>query len=471
MPGRCVAVPRAARRAVALAAVLALVLAVAAAGCGGDARDRDAVTVWTLENLPDRMAVQRELAADFTRRTGIRVRLVGVAEDQFSQVVRSAAAAGRLPDVIGALPLASVRELEANDLLDTETPGRVVDALGRHTFSRRALELDSAGGTLLAVPSDAWVQLILYRKDLFARAGLDPPDTYERLLTAARRLHAGGVAGIALAVAPRDTFTAQTFEYVALANGCELVARDGAVTIDSPPCERAFAFYADLARTYSVPGRQDLDAVRATYFSGRAAMASWSSFILDELAGLRADTLPSCAECRAGPRWLAEHTGLVTALRGPDADRPARYGEIVSWAITREADRDKARRFVTYMMDTGYERWLGMAPEGKIPVRSGTVREPHRFADAWDRLPAGVDDRRPLAGVYPAGELERLRASTGGFDRWGIPQGQGRLVGAIMGELPIPRALSALVEGSLTPRQAAAQARRDVETIKRGLRE
>ena len=459
-------------RGTCAAVLCAVLLAVAAAGCGGDdADERTTVTVWTLENLPDRMAVQRELAADFTRRTGIRVRLVGIAEDQFSQVVRSAAAAGRLPDVIGALPLASVRELEANELLDTDTPGRVVDELGRGTFSRRALELDSAGGVLLAVPSDAWAQLILYRRDLFERAGLDPPDTYERLRAAARRLNGGGMAGIALAVAPRDTFTAQTFEFVALANGCELVSGDGAVTIGDRRCERAFAFYADLARNHSVPGRQDLDSVRATYFSGRAAMAMWSSFILDELAGLRADTLPSCAECRAGPRWLAEHTGFVTALRGPDATRPARYGEVVSWAITREADRDKARRFVTYMMDTGYERWLGMAPEGKIPVRAGTPQDPRRFADAWDRLPAGVGTRQPLADVYPAKDLDLLRASTAGFDRWGITQGQGRLVGAIMGELPVPRALSALVAGSLTPAEAAAQARRDVETIKRGIRE
>jgi multiple sugar transport system substrate-binding protein len=453
------------------AALAAAVAAVLAAACGGEAEDRDTITVWTQENLPDRMAVQRELAAAFTRRTGVRVRLVGVAEDQFSRVVRSAAAAGRLPDVIGALPLASVRELEANDLLDTETPGRVVDELGRHTFLRRALELGSADGRLLAVPSDAWVQLILYRTDLFAPAGLAPPDTYERLRTAAARLHRDGTAGIALAVGPRDTFTAQTFEYVALANGCALVGRDGAVTIGDARCERAFAFYADLARRYSVPGTQSVDSVRATYFAGKAAIAIWSSFILDELAGLRSDTLPSCAECRADPAWLARHTGVVTGLRGPDADRPARYGEIVSWAITREADREKARRFVTYMMDAGYERWLGMAPEGKIPVRTGTRDDPRRFADAWDRLPAGVDRTRPLAEVYPRELLDRLRASVDHIERWGIEQGHGRLVGAVMGELPVPRALSALVEGSLTPRQAAAQAQRDVAAVKRGIRE
>ncbi|PZG51989.1 bicyclomycin resistance protein [Spongiactinospora gelatinilytica] len=449
----------------AIASACSLILAGLLAGCGGgEGRDDSTITVWTEENLPDRMAAQRVIAADFTKRTGIKVDLVGVAEDQFSQVITAAAAASELPDVIGALPLASVRELEADDLLDLETPGAVMEELGRDTFIPRALELNTADGRLLAVPSDAWAQLVLYRKDLFAKAGLEPPRTLAGLLTAARALNRDDMAGITLAVSARDSFTAQSFEHVALANGCQMIDGRGAVALDSPACVRAFQLYGELARNFSVPGKQDVDTTRATYFSGRAAMTIWSSFVLDELAGLRRDTLPSCAECRADPEFLAENTGVVTALSGPDSPRPAQYGEIVSWAVTREADKDAARSFVTYMMSDGYERWFGMAPEGKVPVREG-------YADAWSRAPAGVDGKRPLSEVYPKPVLDALRTSPETFSRWGIPQGQGKLVGAAMGELPVPKALNGVVTGSLTPQQAAAQARRDVEAIKRGLRQ
>lgn len=447
------------------AVLCAALLAVSMAACGADPeQSANEITVWTEENLADRMAVQQAIAADFSRKTGIKVNLVGVAEDQFSQIVTSAAAAGRLPDVIGALPLAAVRELEANELLDTETPAKVVDGLGRDTFSARALELDSAGGRLLAVPSDAWAQLILYRKDLFEKAGLRPPDTYERLEAAAAKLNTGGVAGITLAIAPKDSFTAQSFEHVALANGCQLVDAAGKVTLDSPTCVRAFDFYSRLARDYSVKGKQDVDSTRATYFSGKAAMTIWSSFILDEMAGLRDDALPSCAQCRADKQWLARNTGVVTALRGPDGSEPAQYGEIVSWAITRDARKEAAQRFVSFMLDEGYERWIGMAPEGKVPARKG-------FEDRWNKLPAGVDAKQPLAGVYPAEVLTALRDSPGTFARWGIPQGQGKLVGATMGELPVPKALSAIVDGSLDPPSAAAQAKAEVESIKSGISE
>ncbi|MEV0379153.1 extracellular solute-binding protein [Nonomuraea sp. NPDC050643] len=447
---------------------VSLLAAVSLAACSDDGGEQPStsneITVWTEENLEDRMAVQNTIVAEFTQKTGIKVKLVGVAEDQFSQTITAAAAADDLPDVIGALPLASIRELEANELLDTETPGRIVDQLGRDTFSARALELDTSGGKLLAVPSDGWAQLILYRKDLFEKAGLRAPDTYEALEAAAAKLNTGGVAGITLAIAPKDSFTAQSFEHVALANGCQLVDGSGNVALDSPQCVRAFEFYARLARDYSVKGKQDVDSTRATYFSGKAAMTIWSSFILDEMAGLRKDALPSCQECRDDPEWLTKNTGVVTALKGPDGSAPAQYGEIVSWAITRDAAKDPATKFVSYLMNEGYERWIGMAPEGKFPTRKG-------FEDKWNKLPAGVDTKKPLADVYPADVLDALRKSPDTFARWGIPQGQGKLVGATMGELPVPKALSGIVDGSLTPQAAAAQAKADVESIKRGIRQ
>ncbi|GAA2206014.1 extracellular solute-binding protein [Nonomuraea monospora] len=450
--------------AVLSAALLAAALTACSGGGGEQSSTSNEITVWTEENLEDRMAAQNAIITEFTQKTGIKVKLVGVAEDQFSQTLTAAAAAGDLPDVIGALPLASIREMEANELLDTETPGKIVDQLGRDTFSPRALELDTSGGKLLAVPSDGWAQLILYRKDLFEKAGLQPPDTYEALQTAAAKLNTGGIAGITLAIAPKDSFTAQSFEHVALADNCQLVDNSGNVALNSPQCVKSFDFYSSLAINHSVKGKQDVDTTRATYFSGKAAMMIWSSFILDEMAGLRKDALPSCPECREDPEWLAKNTGVVTALKGPDGSAPAQYGEIVSWAITADAAKDPAAKFVTYMMNEGYVRWLGMAPEGKFPTRKG-------FEEQWTKLPAGVDTKKPLADIYPPEVLDALRSSPDTFARWGIAQGQGKLVGATMGELPVPKALSGIVDGTLTPEQAAQQAQKDVEAIKRGIRQ
>ena len=108
-----------------------------------------------------------------------------MAEDQFNQILTSNAAAGDLPDVMGGIPLGQIRTLSANELLDTDAVADVIDELGSDTFSESALELTSDGDTPLAVPSESWVQLLVYRKDLFDQAGLAAPATYDDVLAAA----------------------------------------------------------------------------------------------------------------------------------------------------------------------------------------------------------------------------------------------------------------------------------------------
>ncbi len=55
------------------------------------------------------------------------------------------------------------------------------------------------GGRPYGVPSQTTPELLFYRKDLFAEAGLEPPDTTDRLIKAARHFHAPqrGYYGIA----------------------------------------------------------------------------------------------------------------------------------------------------------------------------------------------------------------------------------------------------------------------------------
>ena len=103
---------------------------------------------------------------------------------------------------------------------------------------------------------------------------------------------------------PADVFTQQTFEFLALGDGCHLI-KDGEVALDSPACVDAIATYAEQILEYSPGTVQDVDTTRATYFAGEAAMMIWSPFILDELAGLRNDALPTCDECADDPLFLA----------------------------------------------------------------------------------------------------------------------------------------------------------------------
>ncbi|MET9354533.1 extracellular solute-binding protein [Streptomyces sp. NPDC006617] len=455
--------------AVGVTAALGIGLLSGCASSTGPGKPDREITVWSQENLPDRVAATQKVIDGFEKKSGVKVKLVGVDEKQMPQLVMSAAASGTLPDVIGAAPMGQVWQMYSNGLLNTDIPKRIVDGLGRDTFNANALELTSDGGTSLGVPSDAWLQLLVYRKDQLGRKGLPAPDTYAKALAAAKALTTEGHDGISAATDPSDAFTSQSFESLALANDCQLVDDRHEVALESPRCEEAFRTYDQLARAYGAPGTQTVDSTRATYFAGRSSMVIWSSFLLDELAGLRKDALPSCPQCAKDPRYLSDNSGIVTAMKGPDAKEAAQFGEITSWVTTRTAETAASREFIEYMMGTGYESWFGMAPEGKIPVRRGTAAEPERYLDAWRHSEIGVDTRKPLDEVFPETLLDQLADGVSNMRRWGITQGEGALVGATNGELPVPKAVGAMTSGQSSPSEAARDADEEVSALKKSL--
>lgn len=458
--------PRSRRTGAAAVATAALLTLAACGGSGdGGGGQADGITVWIVEDLPDRVAATQAIVDDFTQASGVQVELVAVAEDQFNQILTSNAAAGDLPDVIGGLPLGQLRTLSANDLVDTAAVGEVMAGLDPETFTESARELTADGDEQLGIPSESWVQLLVYRTDLFAAAGLAEPSTYDAVLAAAEALDSEEVAGFVGANVAGDAFTAQTMEEVALGNGCELVDDAGEVTLDSAECVEAFEFYGTLQQDYSLAGAQDVDTTRAAYFAGQGAMLIWSSFILDELAGLRADALPSCPECAADPTFLAKNSGVVTALQGPSGAEPATFGEITSWTIAAESATEPASQFVDYLMNDGYEPWIAIAPEGKIPVRTGDTAGSTTFTDAWAQLDVGVDTKAPLSDFYGPEVIDALTTGTQTLSRWAIPQGQGDLLGAIQGEQPVAGAANQVASGTSAEdaAQAAAEAVRAVQ--------
>jgi multiple sugar transport system substrate-binding protein len=453
-----------------LLALLVLGVLLAAAGCGGGGEEGgdggdQSITFWMNEDVATRVQATQQIVNRFQEKTGIQVKVVAIAEDQLAAQIQSASAGGTLPDVMGALSLGFVHNLAADDLADPEAANEVIESLGRDTFSERAISLVESDGKPVAIPSDTWTQLLVYRKDLFQQAGLDTPDTLDKILAAATKLKTSGQSGIVAATKAADSFTQQTFEYFALANGCQLSDDQGNIQLTSPQCVQTFKFYDDLITNGSTKGGQDADTTRAAYFAGKSAMLVWSSFVLDELAGLRKDALPTCSQCRADQAFLAENSGVVTAITGPSGNEPTQFGEVTSFAIIKDGNIDPAKQFVEFMMSEGYADWLALAPEGKFPVRSGTTDNPEEYNQAWAKLQAGVDEKKPLSELYPPEVLEALTKSTDTMNRWGFQQDQGRLVGAQLAELPIPKAVAAMLDGQLTPDTAAKQAQAEVEEI------
>jgi multiple sugar transport system substrate-binding protein len=452
------------------------VLAAVAAGCGGDDDEGggdsgggsgETLTVWNNEFQPDRMAATQEILDEFTEKTGIKTKQVAVPEDQLPTLMTNAAAAGELPDVVLATPVAQSHQYAAEEIFDAEAAQAVVENLGADTFSQKALDLVSSDGMATGVPSDGWGQLLIYRKDLFDEAGIEAPQTLDDVRAAAEQLDGEGLAGITLATAAGDGFTAETFEHIALAEGCQMVDDAGEVTFDSPECVEALRWYGDIASNYSVEGAQDVDSTRGTYFAGRAAMMFWSPFLLDGMAGLRNDTKPSCKECKKDPAYLAKNSGLVGALAG-SAGEPSQFGSVSTFNISVDAPTEDAQALVEFIMSDGYVRWLGLSPQGKYPVRAGDDEDPEKFQTAWAELESGVDAKAPLGEFYSDESIASLGEGVDAFQRWGFAQGQGPLMGALSGEQPVANAVADVIGGK-DPAEAAKEVQATAEELQAGL--
>jgi multiple sugar transport system substrate-binding protein len=316
-------------RARAVAAVVATLAVAVLAGCGGgndnSSNDKAAggnlkgstVTVWSYEGQPDRIKALEDDLAGFTQSTGIKTKVVAIPDGQLTTLVTNSAAAGKLPDVLAAISATDALNFVKQGVFDPSAAEDVVNNLGRDTFSKNALELATADGKVAAVPSDGWGQLLIYRSDLFKKAGLSAPKTVEDILADAKKLNRPGMAGIVLATKPGDEFTTQSFQHLALAEGCQLVDNSGNITIDSPQCVKALTAYAQLARSYSVSAtRTSTRRAARTSPGARRCSSGRRSCSTAWLACARTRS-PRARSARATRRSWPRTAGLSARCRAP----------------------------------------------------------------------------------------------------------------------------------------------------------
>jgi len=435
----------------------AVALALAATSASADIR------FWTTEEQPERLAKQEEVAAQFEAETGIAVEVIPVTESDLGTRATAAFAAGDLPDVIYHTLQYALPWAEAG-ILDTEAATDVIEDLGAGTFASGALEMAAVDGGYASVPVDGWTQMIVYRKDLFEQAGLEPPSTYANVRAAIEALHnPPGMYGFVAATKVDENFMSQVLEHVFLANGVSPVDEGGFAPLDEAKTTEVLEFYKAIAEA-SPPGELYWDQSRTLYFSGNAAMIIWSPFILDELAGLR-DSAPPTINDDPTSAELASKTGIVTNFAGPSNPEGAAWADIRYFGITSDADTDAAMDFVKFSMDDGYTQTLSMAPEGKFPVRKGTAEDPDKFEEAWATLPVGVDRKAALGDLYEASMIEEI---VGGLDvaqRWGVAENQLGLASKIINSQAINRIVRQYIDGAIDAPAAVAAMNDELNVI------
>ena len=451
------------RAAIAAAWVLS-VMAMAACSSGGQTADEEEpLTVWTPQTTPARIADQKEVAKKFTQQSGIEVDIVPMAGENQDQALAAGAASGDVPDVM-LHATDRTNSWHSQGLLETEPAQEVIDLLGADTFNKRALEAVTVEGEVAAVPSDGWTHVIAYRTDLFDKAGVQVPTSLAELAEAATTIEDElDITGLAFGTQAGTASAAEAIESIFQTNGCELVA-DGEITIDSPECTEAAKHFLTL-RDSSAKGDFDVESARATYMDGQAAMLLFSTHVLDELAGLDEAVLPTCSECADDPGFLSVHTSFITVL---DEDNPAQFGTMLSYGIPAGANTEGAKQYIEYVLSDGYEETLGVATEGRFPLRNGTESKPTRFVDAWGDLGIGPEREQTSRQLYGDEFVSSMADGMNAVQRWGMGTSDSVLAGLVFSQSTLPDSLDSLYAGT-DPAKVTARMAKAVEEVEAGL--
>ena len=323
-----------ARRTTTILLVLCLVAAGCKGGSGGQTEPAaEAIKVWIMQ--PGSPALEqfftdaeREFEAANAGRT---VDITFVQWAQAHQQFVSSLGAGTLPDLAEMGTTWNPEFAAVGALGEVETDGG--------DYVQALLDSATVGGKRYGLPWYAGARAFIYRKDVLASLGLQPPTTWEELVAAGREiqrrsdLDAFGVYGKGTHV-----FLPMIWQ----AGGEIAIQKDGRWTaaVDSPEAVRAIQFYADLfAKEKFAPAGalnwNSLD-VRSAFANGDLAMMVGGAWDVEAILKAKPD--------------LQDKIGTSLLPAGPAGRRDAFAGGSNLAIFEQSEHKALARAFADFLL-------------------------------------------------------------------------------------------------------------------------
>jgi multiple sugar transport system substrate-binding protein len=309
---------------------------------------------------------------------------------QFVTKFAAAVAGGVAPDVVATDLVYMPAFAQAGQLTDITAQARALPSY--KSLSPSHLRLATYGGKLYGVPYSAEGSILLYNKDLFSKAGLDPnkpPTNWAELQAASKKITAlgGGVKGFyfAGACAGCNAFTLLPLIW---ASGGDVLSADGkTATLDSPAVRAALTLYKDLWSSGQIPQSAKADAgtdFLNAFTTGKIGMAGSGAFAIGTLK-------TKYPNVNFGLAPLPGQKGKSSSFAGGD-----------TMAIPKGAKNTKeALEFISFCLSEAVQVEQ-FAKNGSIPVRSDLAENQYSKLDPRFVVPAKAmaTGRTPYSTVY-----------------------------------------------------------------------
>jgi ABC-type glycerol-3-phosphate transport system substrate-binding protein len=361
------------------------------AGCGGGGQSGGPLGLLITGTDDARKEYFAELTRAFQEESGHQVEPSYVGIEQSQQKLTTQVGAGD-PPTISYYPgrwLADFADLGALETLDSD----VVDG-----FAESAVEGGRVDGELYGMPWGFSTRALFYRSDLLEQAGLQPPQSWDEMLDAARKMNdpENDVAGFAISGLDH-TSTAVQFLIWLWSAGAEVLNEDNTeAAFNSPEGVEALRRYVSVAEEgYAVPGAitQDEPGLHSLFRQGGVAMiitGPWMRALMEE---------------ENSPVQLGENAAVMP---NPPWETQATLATVDTLSIfTEGGDTEAAMDFLRF---SGQDEWVldYSLATGLQPVKPSVARMPE-FADdpLWnDAFIPSMDFAKPYPNVVGWTDVE-----------------------------------------------------------------
>jgi multiple sugar transport system substrate-binding protein len=422
-----------------------LVLTTAASGTAAE----KVVRLMTTETDPKTQAALKDIIAEYEKaRPGVKVTAEFASWSDINKKLLASLAAGDPPQIVTVHDF-YIFELANKGII--RPVDDVVDAIGRADFLPESVAPYTRDGKTWGVPFSTGLNVLWYRTDLYQKHSLKPPKTWAEYEHNAKVLFEAGrvsgkqeIYGTAVA-AGLNWMTEDSVHGWLWSNGATITDAQGRSTIDSPEAVETFAFLKRLAQ-YAPPGIATYahqEMINA-FVTGAAAHTEFGFRVLNHME-------------RMNPKML-EMSDAVVYPKGPSPKaRHATHLYQKGWAIIKDAKHQEETADFLKFLETGNRkiRMMHSVPLHYWPPRRSVIADPAFLDNPLMKTPAGQKSLKLLG--------EALQVGVFALNETGKPVLK---VGPLLEARVLSKSLQRVLLQNVTPKDAVAQAAREVEAAK-----
>ncbi|ACL70724.1 sugar ABC transporter substrate-binding protein [Halothermothrix orenii] len=282
------------------------------------------ITMWAMNNAPSELNIAwfNEKAAEFEELTGIKVNFEEIAWSSCMEVISTALATGEGANVMQVGTTQTPFFAATGGLVEID----IREFGGKDNFMEGNLKSTVLDGKYYGVPWIAETRVLFYNTEMFEKAGVEPPQTWEELIEVGEKIVDVYGEGTAIAIAGTNAWDLiHNWAPMLWTRGGDFLTPDwkrAAFNLSEAGYE-AVEYYVDLVRNglaSTACAEYDQSQADSAFANGDVAMAFQGPWNISGIKNDNPDLPFAAAELPAGPYGRASFAGgsnLVVRKNAP----------------------------------------------------------------------------------------------------------------------------------------------------------